>query len=163
MKSFVIILFSLIIVSCTTIKWPPVDPSLVETMEIKRLQVLDTDSLCYAYSENNKSNKVKAELDRRNLLSEKDFKLIDSKKVSVGMSECALIIGFKEKCNARMSATDNDGNVLARIWGCSRDLTFTESLSEPRLVDVESSLGKIKSISKSGSFGIGSFKEIEIK
>jgi len=75
-------------------------PIRVSMMSDQELKTQPSDTLCNAYHYN-QAEPVKSELNNRELLTAKEWKQIDRKKVIVGMSELALICarGFPSRIN----------------------------------------------------------------
>ena len=65
-------------------------PIVINSMSSEELSLQNSFSLCNAY-QYKESEKVRAELERRKILSESEWRLIDSKYLQVGMSELSLI------------------------------------------------------------------------
>ena len=83
MKRLHLLLIPLFLISCAG------SPTRISMMDQETLKTVDTLQLCAAYGCNH-SEKIKAELERRNIFTEREWSLINSKKISIGISISAL-------------------------------------------------------------------------
>jgi len=61
----------------------------ISMMDEEKLKTVDILQLCAAYGDNH-SDKIKTELKRRDIFTEREWNLINSKKISIGISRYAL-------------------------------------------------------------------------
>ena len=107
-------------------------------MTPEELALENSYNLCNAYNHNKNSN-VRNELERRGLLSDTEWDLIDTNYIQVGMSELALIClrgGIIPGVNGTV-------NVTSGSWGIHKQYVYESALGGRSYVYVEN--GKVTS------------------
>lgn len=86
-------------------------------MSATELRTVKSESLCSSYALK-KGPRVRAELERRADISAEDWRLIESKSVSIGMTELALL------CSWGYPPIGGDINESVGSWGVHRQWVY---------------------------------------
>lgn len=113
-------------------------PMRLASMTPEELTAENSYNLCNAYN-NNKNENIRSEIERRNLLTDAEWELIDSNYIQVGMSELALIClkgGIIPGVNGVV-------NVTSGSWGVHKQYVYENAFGGRSYVYVEN--GKVTS------------------
>ena len=112
-------------------------PMRIGSMSPEELRGVNQYNLCNAYH-NNKDQEVRAELDRRNVLSKSEWSLIDSGYIQVGISELALTClrgGIIPGVNGVVNTTTGS-------WGVHSQYVYENAFGSRSYVYVENGVVK---------------------
>ena len=112
-------------------------PARVNSMSTEELAIQSDFALCNAYNFRQKDN-VRNELKKRNVLSDFDWRLIDTESLGIGMSELALIC-----TKGGVIPGFGTVNVTTTSYGVNKQYVYEDAFGNRQYIYIEN--GKVTS------------------
>jgi hypothetical protein len=108
-----LMLIALLVLACSH------SPLAVSLESAAGLQAEDTTTLCWIVGFNGSGvNKARAELERRQALTEEEWQLVDQHKIRLGMSRCAVLASWGPPTDVKQQT--NEYGLTQVVWRWQR-------------------------------------------